>query len=68
MDDYNEVPVVISQKDLDYLSDMFCWNFNACKLINHFCFNVCDDDIKQLLKEAYNIHKEHANSILNILQ
>ena len=33
---YENVPNIISGKDLDYLSDMFNWNFNAFKLINDF--------------------------------
>ena len=28
---YNEVPNIISSKDLDYLSDMFNWNYGAYK-------------------------------------
>ena len=26
---YNKVPEMIAAKDLDYLSDMFNWNFNG---------------------------------------
>ena len=29
--EYNEVPNIISGKDLDYLSDMFQWNYCAYK-------------------------------------
>ena len=28
---YNEVPNIITGKDLDYLSDMFQWNYGALK-------------------------------------
>lgn len=68
MREYNEVPAMISAKDLDYLSDMFNWNFNACKLANNFYFIVNDSEIKEIMKKAYEIHKEHTKYILNILQ
>ena len=29
MKNYNEVPNIISGKDLDYLSDIFNWNYGA---------------------------------------
>ena len=31
MNNYTEVPNIISCKDLDYLSDMFNWNYGAYK-------------------------------------
>ena len=68
MNQYNEVPAMISGKDLDYLSDIFNWNFNACKLANHFYSELQDDEIKELMKKAEEIHKEHAQAILNILE
>ena len=30
---YQEVPYIITGKDLDYLSDMFSWNYGAYKSI-----------------------------------
>jgi hypothetical protein len=30
---YNTVPTIITGKDLDYLSDMFNWNYHAYKNI-----------------------------------
>ena len=29
MKDYSEAPYIISGKDLDYLYDIFSWNYNA---------------------------------------
>ena len=34
MPNYQEVPNIITGKDLDYLSDMFEWNTLALKLFN----------------------------------
>ena len=44
----NEVPVMISTKDLAYLSDMFEWQFVMCKKINHYCSEVNDEEIKSI--------------------
>ena len=65
---YETVPSMISGKDLDYLTDMFNWNFNVCKLINHFYDEVEDEDVKTLFKELHDMHKEHCIAVLNILE
>mgnify|MGYP000051422252 CR=1 FL=1 len=63
----NVVPNIISGKDLDYLSDMFNWNFNAFKLINDFKEKVSDEEIKDLIERVCKTHKENLNAVLNIL-
>ncbi len=68
MQNYETVPSIISVKDLDYLSDIYNWNFNASKLANHFLNEVEDKDIKELLEKARDTHKEHCISVLNILR
>ena len=65
---YETVPAMISGKDLDYLSDIYNWNFNACKLANDFANKVTDDEIKELLNKIAETHKEHAKAVLNILE
>lgn len=67
MQNYNEVPSIISGKDLDYLSDMFNWNFNAFKLINDFKEKVSDGEIKDLMDRVCETHKENLSVVLNIL-
>lgn len=67
MQNYSEVPSVISGKDLDYLSDMFNWNFNAFKLINDFKQKVTDEEIKDLMERVCETHKENLSAVLNIL-
>lgn len=67
MQNYSEVPSIISEKDLDYLSDMFNWNFNAFKLINDFKEKVSDEEIKDLIERVCETHKENLNAVLNIL-
>lgn len=68
MQNYETVPNMISGKDLDYLSDIYNWNFNACKLSNHFIGEVQDEEIKQLLIKVAQVHQEHCQAILNILE
>lgn len=65
---YEEVPSMISCKDLDYLSDIYDWNFNVSKLLNHFSKEVTDQEIKNMLEKAKDVHKEHAKFVLNILK
>ena len=64
---YEVVPNMISCKDLDYLSDMFNWNYGAYKNALNASNSVEDDEIKTLLtKCADNFYSELQN-ILNIL-
>lgn len=67
MQNYSEVPSIISGKDLDYLSDMFNWNFNAFKLINDFKEKVSNEEIKDLIERVCKTHKENLSAVLNIL-
>lgn len=67
MQNYSEVPSIISGKDLGYLSDMFNWNFNAFKLINDFKEKVSDEETKDLIERVCKTHKENLNAVLNIL-
>ena len=48
MQNYENAPAMISTKDLDYLSDIYNWNFNASKVACHFKENVTDEEIKDL--------------------
>lgn len=64
----NEMPVIITQKDLSYLEDIFSWNKNALTLADAFSNNANEDDVKELLQELYNNHKEHLKAVINILK
>ena len=46
---------------------IYNWNFNACKLANHFAGLVQDEQIKEMLNKVASMHKEHAKVVLNIL-
>ena len=64
---YNEVPNIITGKDLDYLSDMFNWNYEALKKMNVAVNQVTDEEIKNLLEKGYNLFKNNLNITLSIL-
>lgn len=64
---YNEVPNIITGKDLDYLSDMFNWNYEALKKMNVATTQVQDEQIKTVVEKGYNLFKNNLNVILSIL-
>lgn len=64
---YEMVPDIITGKDLDYLSDMFQWNYGALKKTNDAINKVEDEDIKEMLQNGYDLFNHNLNKILNIL-
>ena len=67
-ENYTEVPNIITGKDLDYLSDMFNWNYGALKNTNSSINNVQNEEIKSLLEEAFNLFDSNINDVLEILK
>lgn len=61
------VPNMISCKDLDYLSDMFNWNYDAYKSTCNAINSVNDVEIKDMLSKASNVFQGNISKILNIL-
>lgn len=64
---YNEVPNIITGKDLDYLSDMFNWNYEGLKKANTAINNVEDEEIKTTIEKCYNLFNNNLNVVLSIL-
>ncbi len=64
---YENVPNIITGKDLDYLSDMFNWNYNAYKNIYNSIGNIKDEEIKNIMENSCNVFKESINEILDIM-
>ena len=48
MQNYSEVPSIISGKDLDYLSDMFNWNYSGYKEMFNSLESIKDEDVKNM--------------------
>ena len=64
---YKEVPNIITGKDLDYLSDMFNWNYGAYKQVINAIDNVKDLEIKTMLQNASTLFYNSMTRVLNIL-
>ena len=64
---YENVPKIITVKDLDYLSDMFNWNYNAYKHTFNEIDCVNDEEIKSILTRASDMFYGNMNNVLNIL-
>lgn len=65
---YDLVPNIISGKDLDYLSDMFNWNYEALKKTNDSINRVSNDELKNMLEKGFNLFNSNLNIILSILK
>lgn len=65
---YEQVPSMISGKDLDYLSDMFNWNYGAYKNAMNAKEAVTDAEIITFITKTANIFHENLTMILNILK
>jgi len=64
----NNVPNMISTKDLSYICDMFEWMATEAKKANHFSNEVQDETIKQKLQAVATMHTNHCQKLLSILQ
>ena len=63
-----EVPTdIITSKDLDYLSDMFQWNYIALKKTYNDAQMVSDENIVATFEEANTLFNDNINSVLDIL-
>ena len=65
---YETVPDILTGKDVDYLCDMFNWNYGALKKANSYLNMVSSLDIKKRLEEAISLFNENLNNVLNILK
>lgn len=62
---YDEVPFIITGKDLDYLSDAFNWEYGAYKAAVAASDSITDE---KLSKHALNVSKMHNNHMIKILE
>lgn len=65
---YMEVPSnILTGKDLDYLSDMFQWNYGAYKKMKNSVGEVTDQEIISVMDKAASIFDQNLNTVLSIL-
>lgn len=67
MENYTVVPDIITGKDLNYLSDMFEWNYASYKNTIDAIENVYDDEIKSMLERGSELFNNNMNMVLTIL-
>ena len=67
MKNYNVVPNIISGKDLDYLSDMFNWNYSGYKEMFNSLDNIKDEEVKNMISKVSDMLYDNMTNILNIL-
>lgn len=67
MENYNVVPNIITGKDLDYLSDMFNWNYSGYKEMFNSLENIKDEEVKNMISKVSDILYDNMTNILNIL-
>ena len=65
--DKNKAPNIITLKDLDYLKDIFGWNYILYKNGENSIDNIEDSEIKKLYKECNNFFYDNMNIIIDIL-
>lgn len=63
----NQVPNIISTKDLAYLEDIFQWNFNASKKAHCDAEKIGIESIKNMANEVAAMHARHCRKIIEIL-
>ena len=56
-----------TEKDLAYISDMFDWNLDALKLVNHFMNEAEQEETKEILEEIFDLHYENLHKCISIL-
>lgn len=65
---YMEVPSnILTGKDLDYLSDMFEWNYGGYKKMKNSVGQVTDQEIVTVMDKAASIFDQNLNTVLSIL-
>lgn len=58
---------IITGKDLDYLSDVFMWNYDAWKSCNFYSGYIEDEKLLDIYDESLELFDENLNEVLNIL-
>ena len=62
-----QVPDIITEKDLNYLSEIFNWNYNALKVCFLFKNATENNDLKDIFNDIKDFHKEICERIIDIL-
>lgn len=66
--EYETVPEILTGKDLDYLKDMFNWNYAAYKNTVEAIENVTDETLAKHLTKCSKHFYTQMNNVLQILE
>lgn len=66
--EYKQAPDILTGKDLDYLKDIFGWNFNYYKVLEDSLQFIEDKEISKLVTECNNFFYDNMNTILTLLE
>ena len=67
-DKYALVPDdILTGKDLDYLCDMFQWNYGALMCCNDSISSINDKEIIDITQRAVNLFDDNLNDVLDTL-
>ncbi|MBQ3142306.1 MAG: hypothetical protein IJB82_02240 [Bacilli bacterium] len=64
----NEVPNIISTKDLMYIEDMLNWNFVLIKKVKTLKSMVKDREIKRFMETVISEHKSSYEKLLSLIK
>ena len=67
MKNYNVVPNIISGKDLDYLCDMFQWNYCAYKKAYNNMEYINDQKLVDFFNEVVQSFDDNMNVVLDVI-
>lgn len=62
-----KAPDILTNKDLDYLKDIFGWNYTLYKLGENSIELIESEEIIKLYKECNNFFYDNMNIIIDIL-
>ena len=65
---YSSVPNIITGKDLDYLSDIFNWNYNAYKNSINMSLEVTDEVLSKHIENVSKLFLNGMETVLDILE
>ncbi len=65
---YDKVPNMISGKDLDYLTDIFNWNYGAYKCAFNASNEVLDETLKKHLNKSSKVFYNAMREVLEVLE
>jgi len=63
----NTAPNILTGKDLDYLKDIFGWNYTIYKYGENSINNIENKEITKIFKECNNFVYDNLNLIIDIL-